>query len=99
MLAVLEWVTDELPTEGQAEQLMMASDGGAYDTIVWLLGVRPPPIDLPRRNPDGSLMTVAQLVAEYMVDKWDGPEERNAADLWARGEAARARRLAAMVPH
>jgi hypothetical protein len=99
VLAVMDWVTTDDPTHDQAVDMMMASDGAAYDTVVWLLGRRPAPVQLPRRNPDGTLMTVEQLTAEYMTGKWDCPEERNAAEQHARTEAARSRRLAALVPH
>lgn len=99
VVSVLEWVTDELPTEREAEQMMMASDGGAFDTIVWLFGVRPAPIDVPRRNADGSLKSVDELIGEYMEGKHNGPEERRDADRWARKQATRSRWLAEQIPY
>lgn len=97
--AVLDWVTGNLPDEAEA-RTRLKDVGAAANTVAWLLGITTvPPIDLPRRNPDGTLLTVQQLVAEYMADKWDGPEERSAAERWARDQAARNRRLASLVPH
>lgn len=98
VLQVLEWLAGEQPTREQAEDRMMAADGIAYDTIVWLFGHKSAPIDLPYRNPDGSLMTEQQLYAEYMAGRNNGPEERNAARTWAHMQAARSQRLAAKVP-
>lgn len=96
--AILDWVTSELPTPEQVRERLL--DGGAAGaTVAWLLGMGRAPIDLPRRNPDGSLRTVEQLTAEYLTGKWDGPEERRDADRWARKQAARSRELASLVPH
>ena len=102
VLAVLDWVTSELPTRDQAVDMMMASDGAAYATVVWLLGSspdKPPPVTLPRRNPDGTVMTAEQLTAEYMTGLTGLPEQRREAEHRARADAARYRRLAALVPH
>lgn len=95
--AILDWVTTDLPDKDQVRARLGAGAAGA--TVAWLLGLARQPIDLPRRNPDGSLLTVEQLTAEYMAGKWDGPEERRDADRWARKQAARSRELAALVPH
>lgn len=99
IVAVMDWVTTDLPDRDQAGEMMMSADGAAYATVVWLLGHGPAPLKLPRRNTDGALLTEAQLYDEYMAGKWDGPEERNAAEHYARKEAAQSRRLAALVPH
>ena len=97
--ATLDWVTDSLPGESDA-RLRLKDTGPAGRTLAWLLGLTSiPPIELPRRNPDGTLLTVQQWSAEYMADKWDGPEERLAAGRWARKQDARNRRLAWLVPH
>lgn len=94
---VLEWVTTAQPAECDAQERVV---GDSTDTLAWLLGLtRIPPITLPRRNPDGTLLTEEQFHAEYMADKWDSPEERNAAEAYARRAAARNRRLAALVGH
>lgn len=95
--SILDWVTSDLPDHGTVQARVVDDDTG---TIAWLIGFTGiPPIDLPRRNPDGTLYTHQQLVGEYMADKWDGPEERNAADRWARKQAARNEKLASLVPH
>lgn len=99
VLAVLDWAVHTDPSRDDAGAMMRSAEGAAYETLVWLLGHRDAPLKLPHRNPDGTLMTEAQLVAEYMADKWDGPEERRAAADYARYEAARSRRLASLVPH
>lgn len=97
--SILDWVTSDLPDEPTVRARLKDS-GAAANTVAWLLGLTGiPPIDLPRRNPDGSLVTVQQLVDEYMAGKWDGPEERSAADRWARKQAARSLQLASLVPH
>jgi hypothetical protein len=99
VVAVLDWAVRDNPSRDDAGAMMRSAEGAAYDTLVWLLGHRAAPLNLPRRNPDGSLMSEAQLVAEYMADKWDGPEERRAAADYAHHEATRSRRLASLVPH
>lgn len=97
--SILDWVTSDLPDETTVRARLKDS-GPAANTAAWLLGLTGiPPIDLPRRNPDGTLLTVQQLVAEYMAGKWDGPEERRDADRWARKQAARDHQLASLVPH
>lgn len=97
--SILNWVTSDLPTADQV-RARLKDAGSAANTAAWLLGLtRIPPIDLPRRNPDGTLLTVQQLAAEYLADKWDGPEERNAAEQWALKQDTRNRQLASLVPH
>jgi hypothetical protein len=97
--AILDWVTSNLPSETQARARLKAT-GPAAGTVAWLLGLTGvPPIELPRRNPDGTLLNHQQLMVEYMADKWDGPEERSAADQWARKQDARNQQLASLVPH
>jgi hypothetical protein len=96
--SILDWVTSALPTDTQV-RTRLTEGGAAGATVAWLLGYAKPPIDLPRRNPDGTLLTVAQFVAEFMAGKWNGPEERRDADRWARREAARNQELASLVPH
>lgn len=97
--SILDWVTGNLPDEAEV-RTRLRDAGAAANTAAWLLGITTvPPIDLPRRNPDGTLYTHQQLVAEYMADKWDGPEERRDAGRWARKQAARNSRLASLVPH
>ena len=97
--AVLDWATSTNPTRDQAVDMMLASEGAAYDTVAWLLGRQPPPVQVPRRNPDGTVMTAQQLVGEYMAGTSGLPEQRREAEHKARADAARYRRLAAMVPH
>lgn len=98
--AVMDWATDGDPTESDALALLTASNGAAQNTLAWLLGMsRIPPVQLPRRNPDGSVVTVDQLYAEYMTGKTGLPEQRNEARQRATSDAARYRRLAALVPH
>ena len=99
VLAVLDWVTGDLPDDNVAYQRMHAG-GHVGDTIAWLLGMsRIPPVQLPRRNPDGSVVTADQLYAEYMTGKTGLPEQRTEARARATSDAARYRRLAALVPH
>jgi hypothetical protein len=98
--AVMDWVTDGDTTEPNALALLGASHGDAQNTIAWLLGMsRTPPIELPRRNPDHTVVTADQLYAEYMAGKTGLPEQRNEARQRATTDAARYRRLAALVPH
>jgi len=64
----------------------------------WLLGTRRPPIRTPRRNPDGTVMTAAQLYAEkargrHCLEPEDRAQLRIAADV----EADVSRRLAVMA--
>lgn len=96
--AVVEWLSSG-PSRDEAGSMMRSADGAAFETIVWLLGHRKAPLRLPRRNRDGTVMTEAQLYNEYLADKWDGPEERRAAEAFAHREARRSRDLAALVPH
>jgi hypothetical protein len=97
--SILDWVTGNLPDEAEV-RTRLRDAGAAANTVAWLLGITGiPPIALPRRNLDGTLLTHEQLVTEYMADKWDGPEERLAAARWASQQAARNSRLASLVPH
>lgn len=99
VVAVMDWVTTGEPTRDQAVDMMMASDGAAYDTVAWLLGHHEAPVKLPRRNPDGSVVTETQLYGEYMTGLTGLPEQRRDAEQRARKDAASYRWLAALVPH
>jgi hypothetical protein len=96
--AVADWAATE-PARDDAVGLLMASDGAAWDTVAWLLGRAPAPLRLPRRNPDGTLLTEQQLTDEYLAGTTGLPEQRRDAEQRARKDAASNRRLAALVPH
>jgi hypothetical protein len=68
-------------------------------TLGWLLGIHPrPPIELPRRNPDGSVPDVEQLYREAIQARpHTAPEQRNAARSEAVATAGRYRRLAELA--
>lgn len=97
--AVMDWVTSDQPSRDEAIERMLASSGAAYDTIAWLIGRMDPPVQIPRRNPDGSVMTAEELAAEYLAGTTGLPEQRRDAEAKARKDAARYQRLAALVPH
>lgn len=97
--ATLDWATTGVPTREQAEDMLMASDGGAYDTIVWLLGHKTAPVTLPRRHADGTVMTADDLYAETTAARWGEPEQKAAARRKATKDAALYRQLADLVPH
>ena len=98
--AVMDWATDGDPTEGDALALLTASTATASNTLAWLLGMsRIPPVELPRRAPDGSVLTEDQLYGEYMAGKTGLPEQKLEARRKAARDAGRYRQLAALVPH
>jgi len=99
IVAVMQWATDGDATRDDAVDMLLASDGAAYTTVVWLLGRGPAPLRLPRRNPDGTTLTETQLYAEYMHGLTGLPEQRRDAETRARKDAGHYRRLAALVPH
>ena len=98
--AALAWVLDDQPSEAQAYQRMIANSGEPIgNTLAWLIGMASiPPLRLPRRNADGSVVTEEQLYQEYMAEKWGEPEERNEARRKARHDAALYANLAALTP-
>lgn len=95
---VLDWVGREQPTAEQAFDRMVSTSGDIQVTLLWLLGMGLPPVQLPRRNPDGSVVSERQLYDEYMADKWGEPEERAEAERKARRDAILYRHLADLVP-
>jgi hypothetical protein len=100
VVAVMDWVTCDLPDPPDVLAQLAGARGGAYDTLAWLLGMSSrPPITLPRRNPDDTVMTAAQLYDEYMTGLWGEPEQRRDAQLRAVRDAAAYQRLANLVPH
>jgi hypothetical protein len=95
--SILDWVTTDLPAEAAVHARVVGDDTG---TLAWLLGFTPvPPIELPRRNPDGTVVTVEQVTAELFAGKTGMPEHRRDAETKARRQVARWRRLASLVPH
>jgi hypothetical protein len=95
--SILDWVTTDLPDEAAVHARVVGDD---TSTLAWLLGFTPvPPIELPRRNPDGTVVTVEQVTAELLVGKTGMPEQRIAAENQAHRQVARWRRLASLVPH
>jgi hypothetical protein len=95
--STLDWVTTDLPDETAAKARVLDDD---TSTLAWLLGFTPvPPIELPRRNPDGAVVTVDQVTAELLAGKTGMPEQRRDAENRAREQVARWRRLASLVPH
>ena len=98
--ATLAWVLDDQPTQDQAERQMIANSGGPIgDTLAWLVGMASiPPLRLPRRNADGSVVTEEQLYEELMRDKTGLPEQRNEARRKARRDAILYANLAALTP-
>jgi hypothetical protein len=94
---VLDWITSETPTQDAVLDRVVDDDSS---TLAWLLGfTSSPPIELPRRNPDGTVVTVDQVAAELLVGKTGLPEQRRDAENRARERVARWRRLASLVPH
>lgn len=74
---------------------------GVSLTLGWLLGAHPrPPLELPRRNPDGALMTADQLYQEERAANphrtWM-PEQRHEARTRAEVTAIRSQRLAELI--
>lgn len=73
---------------------------GVAAVLGWLLGSRPPPIRVPRRNRDGSVMTADQLYAEKKAARRIlPPEDRARLRTQAEVEAEVYRRLAALAAH
>jgi hypothetical protein len=71
---------------------------GVAETLGWLIGSRPlPPIDLPRRRPDGHTMGEDELYEEYLAGTARGPEERRDCRARARRDAGRYRRLGGLA--
>ena len=69
---------------------------GIADTLMWLLGDARPPLELPRRNPDGTLVDAEQILEELRAAAplpWIA-EQRHAAQDKARQTAARYAALA-----
>jgi hypothetical protein len=95
--AILNWVTRETPSQEAVLARVVDDD---TSTLAWLLGMTDvPPIELPRRNPDGTVVSVDQVTAELLAGKTGMPEQRRDAENCARGQVARWRRLASLVPH
>jgi hypothetical protein len=95
--SILDWVTTDLPEQAAVHARVVDDD---TSTLAWLLGFTPvPPIELPRRNPDGTVVTVEQVTAELLAGKTGMPEQRRDAETKARRQVARWRRLASLVPH
>lgn len=69
---------------------------GVADTLAWLLGIGPAPLELPRRNSDGTLVTAEQRLTELEAEAalpWIA-EQRRAAEAQAERDASRWRALA-----
>jgi hypothetical protein len=102
--AVLDWATSTDPSIDDAHAQMDAcaptpAGEAARNTLAWLIGFQSiPPIRLPRRNPDGTVVTADQLCAEYTARTAGLPEELRAARHRAEQDAALYRRLAALIP-
>lgn len=95
--SILDWVTSDLPDETTVLARVVDDD---TSTLAWLVGMTDiPPIELPRRNPDGTVVTVDQVTDELLAGKTGLPEQRRDAENRAHGQVARWRRLASLVPH
>ena len=96
VLETMGWVMDGA-TDAQAYERMLAHTGDPVgNTLAWLAGYTTlPPLQLPRRNPDGSVMTANQLYDEYIAGKTGLPEQRLEARNRARKDAALYQQLAA----
>ena len=95
--SILDWVTTDSPDLDTVLQRVVDDD---TSTLAWLLGMTDvPPIELPRRNPDGTVVTVGQVAAELLAGKTGMPEQRRDAENRAHGLVARWRKLASLVPH
>lgn len=74
-------ITDNDAGQRMTEALTERSDrhqAGIADVLGWLLGVAGPPIELPGRNPDGTLITARQLYERWQREAplpW-APEQR-----------------------
>lgn len=75
---------------------------GAWRALRWILGMPDarPPLPVPLRNPDGTLVTADQLYEQTIAANphrdWE-PEQRLEARNWAAAEAARSRSREAMI--
>ncbi|RZT87414.1 hypothetical protein EV383_4337 [Pseudonocardia sediminis] len=79
-------MTDALPERNTDRE-----KAGRADVLAWLMGFAAAPIEIPRRNSDGTVVTAEQLYAE-MVDDHPLPpiaEERRDMQDKARRQAAR----------
>lgn len=89
--AAIDWVLgpDE-PDEEQARAEATATAKhptgyfrGMSDTLAWLFGLLPEPwhLEIPRRNPDGTLLTADQIYQEFLdAHSWTPtPEQRDKA--------------------
>ena len=104
----IAWVSDPNgPTAEQAQAETVELDRrrregpywvGIADTLAWLNGwLSNPPLEVPRRNPDGTVVTAGQLyeelLAEYPAGWKPTPEQRDAARQKADVTAARWARI------
>lgn len=92
-LDAVDWIVDpDGPTSEQAQAEAAATGKhrdsyhrGISDTLAWLCGWLPDPwhLEIPRRNPDGTLLTAEQLYTEALDQNPRGwvptPEERDKA--------------------
>lgn len=109
ILDALDWAGTVPDTAAaSAEALRLDMQAGAdpraqarVSTLYWLAGIQTaPPVAIPRRNDDGTLPTVAQLVDEAIAAKPYGnwlPEDRHAARLRAERQVLEYQRLAALI--
>lgn len=104
----IAWIADPAgPTAEQAQAETVELDKrrregpywvGIADTLAWLNGwLSQPPLEVPRRNPDGTVLTGDQLYAElldaYPAGWQPTPEQRHTARQQADVTAARWARL------
>ena len=100
IVETMNWVMDGATPEAAYERMRARTGDPVGDTLTWLLGMGSrPPLRLPRRTADGTVVTAEQLADEYMVGKTGLPEQRLEARNRAGKDAALYRRLAALVPH
>ena len=94
-LDAIDWIVDPAGPTSEQAQAEAAATGkhkdpyhrGISDTLAWLCGWLPDPwhLEIPRRNPDGSLPTADQIYAEILDTRyshWAGahtPEQRDEA--------------------
>lgn len=99
-LDALDWILD--PTGPSQEQVQAEAAAtsklrddyhrGISDTLAWLCGwLSTPRLDIPRRNPDGTVVTADQLYQEMLEDHPlpPTPEERRDLQNAAARQAAR----------
>lgn len=83
-----------------AEHLEQRADrhaAGVADVLAWLIGCAPPPIRLPQRHPDGTLVTADEHYQRWLADQYrPTPEARHAARQQADLDYARSVRLAGL---